>query len=486
VRDILQTLDRLGVAAAAMESDRRLVEANATLKQLLGLGPDDGIGVDIGAAIANGATDHIAFGLSTLYRFSSEPQSPWFRLDLKSVDQAFVGILTDVGREHAPREEAAHFNETRNKLLHDGKVGVWRYDPDAELYYFSSELSLGHEGAGSGVPVALLKILQHPDDQEKDNEIRERIVREGGTANAEMRYRGADGSYTHLNVHYRAGRQLASGRYEMFGISQDITAIAQARDEASQLSDRLSAALRQADYANRSKTEFLANMSHELRTPLNAILGFSEILESQMFGPVGSKYVGYAHDIHRSGQHLLELVNDVLDLAKLEAGKLEIRESDIAIADLIDDCLTLVRGKADAGRVRLSKEHLTAVPKVRGDERAVKQVLLNFLSNAIKFTPNGGAVSVAASVDADGRFCLSVKDSGIGMTEAEIAVALSPFGQIDSKLARKHQGTGLGLPISRSLMELHGGEVTIQSAPNTGTTLTACFPTGRVLMDQAA
>ena len=486
MRTIIENLARVGIAAASLQENRRLIEANDCLVALLRLGPREGIGTDFGAVLAAKAEDHVFVGLSVFYRFSRAPNSPWFRFDFKSVDGGFVGILSDIGQEYEPREEVRQYNITREKLLNDGKIGTWRYDPDAELYYFSTELSLGHEGAGSGVPVPLLQLLQHHDDKEKDNEIRERITREGGTANAEIRYREASGAWTHLNVYYRSGRQLASGRYEMFGISQNITEVALARDEANRLSERLGAALREADYANRTKTEFLATMSHELRTPLNAILGFSEMIEKQLFGPVGARYTQYAIDIHRSGQHLLALVNDVLDLAKLEAGKLELRETDIVVRELVEDCFSLVRGKADAGRLKLGYDLAAAAPKLRGDARAIKQILLNFLSNAIKFTPDGGAVSVLTSTGESGDFLLCVRDSGIGMSPADIKVALAPFGQIDSKLARRHEGTGLGLPICKSLMELHGGDIVIESTPGAGTTLVARFPAHRVRLADVA
>jgi PAS domain S-box-containing protein len=236
----------------------------------------------------------------------------------------------------------------------------------------------------------------------------------------------------------------------------------------------------EAEFANRTKTEFLANMSHELRTPLNAILGFSEMIESGMFGVLPEKYVEYAHDIHKSGEHLLELVNDVLDLAKLEAGKLELRETEIDLSDLVDDCLSLMRSRADEGAVRLRKSVPRNLPLLLADRRAVKQLLLNFLSNAVKFTPEGGMVTIEAECAVYGPR-LSVIDTGIGMTDTEIEIALSPFGQIDSKLARKHQGTGLGLPICRSLMELHGGDLRVTSKPSLGTAMTAYFPASRAI-----
>jgi len=234
-----------------------------------------------------------------------------------------------------------------------------------------------------------------------------------------------------------------------------------------------------AEYANRTKTQFLANMSHELRTPLNAILGFSEVIERQMFGPIAAKYLDYARDINSSGRHLLALVNDVLDLSKLEAGKLELRESEFSLPELVEECLTLVRARAEAGGVRLKNALPHELPALRADQRAVKQLLLNFLSNAVKFTPEGGEVRI--EIETRNGLTLSVIDSGIGMTAAEIEVALAPFGQIDSHIAHKHDGTGLGLPICRSLMELHGGELRVTSAPNAGTTVAAWFPPTRVV-----
>jgi signal transduction histidine kinase len=480
MRTLIQDLDSLGLAAALLSSDRHVTAANRQMAHVLGVACASLVGMDIAEVVKKTAVEHVSAGLSTAYRIDRDSKTGWYHLDLKGTQGGFVALLTALGEGYQPYRETRDYRLIRDQLLQDGKIGTWRFDPDAELYYFSSELSLGHEGAGAGVPVALLQLLQHPDDQDRDTQIRERITREGGTANAEMRYREADGNWTHLDVHYRSGRQLPSGRYEMFGVSQNITAVAIARDEANQLSERLATALREADYANRTKTEFLANMSHELRTPLNAILGFSEMIERGMFGPINAKYADYASDIHRSGRHLLELVNDVLDLAKLEAGKLDLRETDLYLPELVDDCLALVRGKADAGQVRLSRELAHDALYLRADARATRQILLNFLSNAVKFTPENGSVIVRSAVEADGALSLCVTDSGIGMSSDEIEVALSPFGQVDSKISSKHEGTGLGLPISKSLMELHGGTLTVTSKPNAGTTLRALFPAERV------
>jgi len=236
-----------------------------------------------------------------------------------------------------------------------------------------------------------------------------------------------------------------------------------------------------AEFANRTKTEFLANMSHELRTPLNAIIGFAEVIKDEMFGPVGlPKYSDYAKDIHNSGRHLLDLINDILDLSKLEAGKMAFHEKVVALGATIDACLTLVRDGAEKGGVRLVTKVEPGLPRLRCDERALKQVLLNLLSNAIKFTPRDGEVTLRAR-QAPGGIAIAVSDTGIGMSKDEVAVALASFGQIDSKLARKNQGTGLGLPIAKSLIELHDGTLVVESAPKVGTTMTAMFPASRVV-----
>jgi PAS domain S-box-containing protein len=237
-----------------------------------------------------------------------------------------------------------------------------------------------------------------------------------------------------------------------------------------------------AELANRAKSEFLANMSHELRTPLNAIIGFSEIIEKQMFGPIGEeKYSEYAGDIYRSGQHLLQIINDILDLSKLDAGRLELHEEPVSLAQLVKDCVILVRDRAASAEINVTVEIADTMPKLLADERAVKQILINLLSNAVKFTPREGAVSVGARILDNGEFEVSVADTGIGMSADDVEVALKPFGQVDSAFTRKHQGTGLGLPLARSLMKLHGGSLHIWSGIGAGTTVAMRFPHARVL-----
>lgn len=260
--------------------------------------------------------------------------------------------------------------------------------------------------------------------------------------------------------------------------------IAQASDrlqrDIKQLTEAEREAKEDANAANRAKSDFLANMSHELRTPLNAIIGFAEVIEGQLLGPLGvGRYREYAKDILESGRHLLDVINDVLDLAKVEAGTLELHEGLVDIADVIMVCERTVRQKAMDGKLRLSAEIDPAISGMVADELKLRQIIINLMSNAVKFTPPGGSVTVSATLLADGEIGLAVADTGVGIAPADIPTALEPFRQIDNSMARSHQGTGLGLPLTRKLVELHGGRLTIESALGVGTTVTAVFPRER-------
>jgi signal transduction histidine kinase len=237
-----------------------------------------------------------------------------------------------------------------------------------------------------------------------------------------------------------------------------------------------------AEAANQAKSSFLANVSHELRTPLNAVIGFSEIIKNELYGPIGvPQYLEYVRDIHESGRHLLNLINDILDFSKAEAGKLTLHESEISLPAVIARCRRFVEEMALAGGVALAEDLPATIPGLRADERKVKQMLLNLLSNAVKFTPGGGTVTTRVRIDPDGALVLAVTDTGKGMTRDEIPKALSPFVQLEDALTRRHQGTGLGLPLTRSLIELHGGTITVESAVGIGTTVSLRFPAERVL-----
>ena len=246
--------------------------------------------------------------------------------------------------------------------------------------------------------------------------------------------------------------------------------------ELSELARKYETAKIRAEAANQAKSEFLANMSHELRTPLNAINGFSEIMAGEMFGPLGdARYKEYCHDILNSGQHLLALINDILDMAKIEAGKMQMHFEVVDLSDLCQDAVRLMRGRAEEADLVLSYE-LGSETSIQADYRALKQVLLNLLSNAIKFTPRGGRVSVKAGIESGWAF-ISVTDTGIGISEEDLPRLAQPFEQVETKHARATQGTGLGLALTKSLMEMHNGRLEMASQPGEGTTVTVLLPT---------
>jgi PAS domain S-box-containing protein len=251
--------------------------------------------------------------------------------------------------------------------------------------------------------------------------------------------------------------------------------------ERKQAEDALLHAKNQAELANRAKSEFLANMSHELRTPLNSVIGFADMLRTQMLGPVGNrKYIEYAADIIASGTHLLEVINDILDLSKIEAGELTIDDNVIDLGSLVDNCVRMIRPRAARARIRLAVDVPNAPIALRADSLRIKQILLNLLSNAVKFTPADGTVAVRAGLE-DGAVVLAVHDTGIGIAPEDIPRILEPFAQVESSLTRGHEGTGLGLTLVKRLTEKHGGTLAITSAPGEGTTVTVRFPLERTV-----
>ena len=302
---------------------------------------------------------------------------------------------------------------------------------------------------------------------------------------AEMLARADDPAMSVYDQQYSDGRWLkivqrrtSSGGLVSLGI--DIT-------ELKQREHSLRIAKDDAEAANRAKSEFFANVSHELRTPLNAIMGFSEVLKSEIFGKLGAdRYRQYAADIFDSGQHLLGIINDLLDMSRIEAGQLRLCEERFSAAEIVAASIRLMKVTAERAQLRLTAEIPNHAPDLYGDARMVRQMLLNVCSNAIKFTPPRGRISVSMRRTDDQGLAISVEDTGIGIAANDLDTVLAPFGQIESAYSRKHRGTGLGLPLTKAMIELHGGSLELKSAPSVGSTVTLVFPRFRVMNEPIA
>jgi signal transduction histidine kinase/ActR/RegA family two-component response regulator len=582
---------------AVVDSRDRIVEVSASFAAKLNRLPQILVGIEI-LELMKGVSVDGSHSSGDCYHLKSAEIETWVRLErivLSGSPGRSVFTLVDVTAEWRGLTTIVNQTRARDAVLTDAEIGTWRFDPDLELYIFSNELSLGHQDAGKPVPLELLRRIQHPDDVAKDSEIRIRLTERGGTASGEMRYRDANGGWKTLRVHYRSGRQLASGKYEMFGVSQNVTELAASRDQADLMSERLELAMaagnagvneidmstgqqwasdqykalagiealerqktnpfgiymddeqtivreswdravktsnvetldtrlyrtdgvgrwvrlftrvqrdgtgrpsravglmidihaqkmqelalieakRQAEAATVAKSNFLATMSHEIRTPLNGILGMAQVLQADQLTEAQKERVTI---ISESGQTLMALLNDVLDISKIEAGKLDISRMDGDLKLTIERVRQLHQARAAERNITVSFEASESLPKrLSYDAVRVRQCVGNLLSNAIKFTEHGRVtVRLGGEQRTDGQWTvrISVSDTGIGMTKETIERLFSHFSQADASITRRFGGTGLGLAITRQLARLMGGEVAVTSRLGEGSTFEISF-----------
>ena len=297
--------------------------------------------------------------------------------------------------------------------------------------------------------------------------LRERVERHKNASGEPLVQKLANGRWVRLREQRTSEGGVVSTR-------TDITALKQREAE-------LITAKSEAETANRAKSEFLASMSHELRTPLNAIIGFSDLLRSCLYGALNEKQTEYLNNIHHSGHHLLDLINDILDVSKVEAGRYELFEETIDPAEIIESCVTFLDVRAREKGITMICAYDNGLPRLHADQRAVKQVVLNLLTNAVKFNLPGGRVTVTTRIEPDGAYAIAVSDTGIGISAADQERIFMPFQQADPTVSRRVEGTGLGLWISKALVELHDGSIAIESEVGAGTTVTARLPANRVL-----
>jgi len=579
----------LPIPMAVVDADLNILDANTAFAELLQAPAASLMGEPLGHRLRSAATEAPAGEGVQTFQFQCADGPRWLRLDLQEHGDQILAVLADVTGERTVLERMKADSAARGRLMHDAEVGVWRYDPDAAVYHFPTELSLGHDNIQEPVPLPLLQMIQHPDDRPVDDAIRQRLTAEEGAAEADMRYLTAEGGWKHLRVLYRSGRKLRSGSYEMYGLSQNVTDLAQARDEANASAARLKLALaaaragvfgydygrqefwsspefrdllgpealevaagdlfaiyhpdeqasvrevsavradglassvearllrpegvmwvrlywqnecdeagapvrgvglmldideqkrqelaltearRLAESATASKSSFLASVSHEIRTPMNGIVGVLNLLKREALSAEGRDLLGEAL---ACSDMLGQLIDDVLDFSKMEAGKLDVTPAPTDPAAVMASVVALLHPQADAKNLYL---RAVADPKDVGDGGwamidpvRLRQCLFNMIGNAVKFTEAGGVEVRMRYLDGgDRRLRCEVQDTGVGVPEHAKAALFDRFQQAHSGPDRKFGGTGLGLAISRSLAELMGGEMGFESSEGVGST----------------
>ena len=392
----------------------------------------------------------------------------WVSLLTAIIQASLMAIAAQ--ERHLAADQAAEAGEARYRFLAENAHDlITRHTADGRIHYASpaSARLLGYRP--DELIGRTLADLAHPDDAE----IALAAIAsagEGRAASAELRLATKHGLYAWGEFRCRPASETGDAMGGIVAVTRDIAERKAYERDLIQARDL-------AEDASRAKSRFLANMSHELRTPLNAILGFSEVMTHQMFGPLATRYVDYAQLIHESGGHLLGLINSILDMSKIEAGRLKLQPERFDVTEVTVQALRFVSFLADRNGVRLEEAIDPAARHIVADKRAVTQILINLLSNGVKFTPRGGSVRVAAALVGD-DVELSVADTGVGIDQADLKRLGQPFEQVDSEYTRAKEGTGLGLALVRALTHLHGGSMTIDSMVGEGTTVKLRFPQG--------
>jgi len=390
-----------------------------------------------------------------------------------------VAHIAEQRRRGRAEREAIESERRFRQLAESSFDMIVRFDPHTQQRFYVSPASrrlYGYEPEEALV-ISAEEVI-HPEDLPK---VREALRRLEYADHAPITYRGRrkDGAYIWVEASLTRSSNLETGRLEVVSVVRDISE--RVRYEAA-----LRQAKEQADAASRAKSEFLGTMSHELRTPLNAIIGFTEIMKEGVMGPIdNAHYRSYVADIHFSSTHLLNLINEILDVTKAEAGKLEVQEEVFDLRNVIEAVVRISGPPIDKAGVSVTIDLPADLPWLRGDEGKTRQVFFNLVSNAVKFTPAGGRIEISGRFDDQSGLSITVTDSGIGIAPHDLSRVLEPFVQVDSSLSRRHQGTGLGLPAVKGIMELHQGGIELQSTVGVGTAATITFPPERAVVEPA-
>jgi len=484
VRDVIFELDR----------DGRLIFMNAAWESLTGFEPEQSLQENFLSMLHPANQEELQQSFAALLKGSENSISHYTQimtLDgtfkpvelLMSVVQReerktarYIGMLKNIEERRRVEKALGEVEKKYKSIVEHAAGGIYQLTPEGMYLSANPAMAriLGYENAEQ-----LLREVKNSNEHIYVNQAQREIFYQtlegkGLAYNCEFQMRKRDGTMIWVNENARAVKDDQGKMIFVEGSIEDIT-------ERKESDSAIRKAKIQSDMANRAKSEFIANMSHELRTPLNSIIGFSEIIKNAVLGPIGDKaYQDYAGEIYESGRRLLKVINEILDISKIEAGERHLNEGIVNMKHLVNGALEMLAPKIQSHNlvVALSLEGATDVV---GEELALKQIVLNLLSNAVKFTPDGGRITVSAHIGKSGRFHFSVTDTGIGLDDEEIKKALSPFGQVDNALSRSGSGTGLGLTLVDALVKIHGGAFELFSQKGIGTTATMILPAERVV-----